>query len=373
MDGGSERPRAPRKEATARAIALFRRFERVAERIPWTPLGELPTPVERLPIDDRPGSEAAGEIWVKRDDLTGRVYGGNKVRKLEFLLGAAVDAGARRLVTGGAIGSHHALATTIYGRLLGLDSTLVLFPQPVTPHVRDVLRLHHAFGAELRFSPRMVRLPLDLRRARKVHRGAPAALIAPGGSDEIGALGYVDAALELAEQVERGEAPPPDTVYAAAGTLGTVVGLAIGFGLAGLATRVVGVRVTSRLVVNRLAVRSLARRTLGRLARAGAPAHSLADVTSRIELRHGRIGRGYGHPTEDGRRARERLERVGLRLDPTYTAKVAAELFAAADSDRGPEGVRLFWHTLSAALPTERAASVGPHDLPRPFRRFLAE
>lgn len=348
-----------------RQPTLFRRFPALAGRVPWTPLASLPTPVERLSPAGLPAS-----LWIKRDDLTGDVYGGNKLRKLEFVLAAAGERGAERLITAGALGSHHALATAIHGRRLGMDATLVLFPQPVTPHVRQVLRLHCAFGAELCHVPAMTLVPFGLLRARLKHRSAPAAVIPPGGSDEVGALGYVDAALELAAQVESGAAPTPDFVYAAAGTLGTVVGLAIGFALAGLEARIVGVRITSRIVVNRLVLRSLIDKTTWLLRDIGVPAPSVADVARRVELRHGRIGRGYGHPTDAGRVARERLADAGLQLDPTYTAKAAAEALAGVRA--APDAVHLFWHTLSASMPMDRAAAVSPDDLPAPFRRFLA-
>src|SRR4051812_6441451 len=87
--------------------ALFRAFPELSGRIPWLPLGRFPTPVARLPGLVAPSVE----LWIKHDDLSGTVYGGNKVRKLEFLLGEARARGARRLVTLGAIGSHHVLAT----------------------------------------------------------------------------------------------------------------------------------------------------------------------------------------------------------------------------------------------------------------------
>src|SRR5690606_757705 len=122
-------------------------------------------------------------------DQSGLPYGGNKVRKLEFLLAHARALGATRLVTAGATGSHHALATTVYGRQLGFDVTLCLFPQPLTDHVRRVLLLDHALGAELRWTPRMETIPLALFRARHAYRKERIFVVAPGGADPIGTLG----------------------------------------------------------------------------------------------------------------------------------------------------------------------------------------
>src|SRR5690606_39010549 len=90
--------------------ALFRRYPELATRIPWLPIGDFPTPVEPL---DLGGATQGAELWVKRDDLSGRPYGGNKVRKLEFILADAKSRGVERLITVGAVGSHHALATAL--------------------------------------------------------------------------------------------------------------------------------------------------------------------------------------------------------------------------------------------------------------------
>ena len=95
-----------------------------------------PTPVEVFPLDGVP----AGGLYVKRDDRSGTSYGGNKPRKLEFIIGAALARGARRLVTSGGLGTNHGLATTILGNEAGLATTLVLVPQPVTDAVRRSLR-----------------------------------------------------------------------------------------------------------------------------------------------------------------------------------------------------------------------------------------
>src|SRR5690606_25920461 len=121
---------------------LFRRYPEAARRLPWLPLATLPTPVEPLALED-PGG-AGARLRLKRDDQAGLPYGGNKVRQLASTLARARDLGATRLVTAGATGSHHALATAVYGRRLGFDVTLCLFPQPLTDHVRRVLLLDHA-------------------------------------------------------------------------------------------------------------------------------------------------------------------------------------------------------------------------------------
>jgi 1-aminocyclopropane-1-carboxylate deaminase/D-cysteine desulfhydrase-like pyridoxal-dependent ACC family enzyme len=144
-------------------LPIFERFPRLADSYARVALGRFPTPVERHVLN---GADGCIEMLVKRDDVCATPYGGNKVRKLEFLLGDAKARGARRLITAGATGSHHALATTVYGRKHGFDVSLVLFPQMRTPHVRDVLLMDHALGAELRFTRTMEGVPFALLRAR---------------------------------------------------------------------------------------------------------------------------------------------------------------------------------------------------------------
>lgn len=347
--------------------ALFRRFPALADRIPWLSLGTLPTPVE--PLAPAAAERIGGEIWIKRDDVSGEPYGGNKVRKLEFLLADARRRGVDRLTTLGAIGSHHALATTIYGRAVGFDVSLVLFPQPVTPHVRRVLLLDRAYGAELRFARGLLGVPAALLAARTAHRHERVLAIPAGGSNALGTLGYVSAALELSEQIAAGAAFRPDVVHVAAGTLGTAVGLALGFALARLEAQVVGTRITSRAITNKWALRRLAAATSGLLRRAGVAVPPETEVLRRVTIEHGQVGRGYGYATAAGRGAAELFAHGGITLDQTYTAKAAAELVASVRS--GSPGVHLFWHTLSAVHPADLADRVRTSDLPPPFRALL--
>jgi D-cysteine desulfhydrase len=341
--------------------ALWRHFPALSEILPCHPLGIYPTPLEPLP------PELAGPAaWIKRDDQTARPYGGNKVRKLELLLADALRRGARRLVTAGAFGSHHCLATAIYGRQVGLPVTCLLFPQQVTPHVREVLAGLAAAGAELRFVPRVAMIPIALAAARTVRlRDAPY-LIAPGGSDALGTLGYASAGLELAGQIKAGGMPVPAEVHVAAGTLGTAAGIALGLHLGGLRdTEVVAVRITSRLVTNERALVRLVRGACSRLRRAGLQAPDERGVLSQLRIEHGQIGDGYGRETQAGREAARRFAQAGLHLDATYTAKAAASFLAAQ-----PGRPRLFWHTLSAHAPPAPADALS--SLPRVFQRRIA-
>ena len=261
--------------APAAEPALFRAFPSLASRVPWVPLGRFPTPVAR--IDGL--APRSVELWVKRDDASGAAYGGNKVRKLEFLLGEAKACGARQLVTLGAIGSHHVLATAIYGRQVGLAVDAVVFPQPLTEHVREQILADVAAGARLHPTSGYLGVPWRVWRLR---RRADTLWISSGGSSPIGTLGYVTAGLELLEQIARGELPRPDVIYVALGSCGTAAGLLVGLcgapTLPRLDARLVGVRVVDRLVSNE----RVTRRSGGADRRAaGRPAVSNGSTISR--------------------------------------------------------------------------------------------
>jgi D-cysteine desulfhydrase len=344
---------------------LYRRFPRLAERVPWQRLGNFPTRIDRVTVAAPGGGERT--FWVKREDLCGDVYGGNKVRKLEFLLPEAKRRGANRLITVGAAGSHHALATTVHGVANGFGVPLVLFPQDLTPHVRDILLMDQALGAEIRWVGRMEFVPFAMWHARLTWRHEQPFVVAPGGSDAIGTLGWVGAGLELADQIGRGECPKPATVHVAGGTLGTAAGLALGLAIAGVDTRIAATRITSRIITNDRAFTRLIRGAATILQQAGGEM-PVDRAIGMIEIRHGQIGRGYGRITPRAAAALEAFAGAGLTLDGTYTAKAAAELLAS-----GSEGADLFINTLSSVEPLDRIRPETVMELPDPVAAYMAQ
>ncbi|MCB9617571.1 MAG: pyridoxal-phosphate dependent enzyme [Sandaracinus sp.] len=332
---------------------LARRFPKLS-LVPHVPLAQT-TPVQRLALPD-----GKGEAWVKRDDLTSARYGGNKVRKLEFLLGDARHRERDLLVASGAFGSHHVLATTLFGRQWGFDVHAVLVPQPWNDHVEENLRVGlgagmvpHAVRSWAAVPPTQTALVATLRlEGRRPYR------VAYGGSSATGALGYVEAGLELAAQIENGEIPEPDRIFVALGSGGTAVGLAIGLAAIGITAKVVAVRVTPALVCNRATVAALVASTMKKLrdAEPAFPAVGHAAL-AQIEIDSSRFGDGYGTANEDAVEASAVASDFGLTLDPTYTARAFSSFLAHA---RGADARRtLFWHTLSAASLSERA-DAGP-------------
>lgn len=299
-------------------------------------LGRYPTPVFHSQELSAPGSA----LWIKRDDLTHGVYGGNKVRKLEHLLADALAEGADRLVTLGAIGSHHVLATTYFGTRAGLRVEAVLVPQPSTEHVFEVLRA--SVGLGLRAFPVRSWAAVPFVFAGRVASGARPVTV--GGSNVSGSMGYVQAARELAAQIRAGELPEPDVCVVALGSGGTAAGLAAGFEAEGLKTRVVGVCVSTPPWAVRLVSLALARACARKV---GAPL-TPSSLRARLGIDTRFLGAGYGHahPAGDEATAIAR-DAAGLALDPTYTAKTFASALWHVRA-RQAKNV-LYWHTLSSA------------------------
>ncbi len=340
---------------------LSQRWSRLRS-LPHVSLGAFPTPLERSAhLTDA----LASEIWIKRDDLTGAPgqYGGNKVRKLERLLADALESRADTIVTTGAAGSHHVLATTLYGRKLGLDVHAVMVPQKRTPHVESTLRASIAAGAEIHpvpvyvaVAPAMAALLLRLRA-----QGRRPYVIGPGGSEAPGVIGYVDAGLELAGQLLEAKGSEPDAIFVALGSGGTLAGLALGLAAAGVMASVVGVRVLPAGVVRRAWLASRLRTATDVLRSLDDRFPDVAELAlDNMILDDAEIGRGYGIPTPSGREAGRLAEDVGgLALDATYTEKAFASLVRAA---RGPRRGRrlLFVHTLSSTHPVGSTAPLPP-------------
>ncbi len=316
--------------------------------LPRVSIATLPTRVVPLAATSR---RVGSNVTCKRDDETALPYGGNKVRKLEWLIGEALARDARAIVTVGAEGSHHVLATALYAKQNGLAVHAVLFPQPRTPHVEEVLRADALAGATLhRASSAITAAAVIARVVAKLRvGGARPYVVPPGGSSPVGAVGYVEAGLEIGSAIDARAVEEPDAIFVAAGSGGTAVGLAIGLAAFGLVTRVVAVRVTSRLAIHRSRVERMTRATVARLCAVDPRFPSVADIAaSRIAIDASMRGPAYGAPVAEGTIATRLAAEDGITLDPTYTAKAFAAMLAAAR--RKEAGKRcMFLSTLSSA------------------------
>ena len=342
------------------------------DELPHAPLGDFPTPVERKSdFGERLG---VPNLHVKFDGRTGKAYGGNKVRKLEFLLADAKRRGQTDVWTGGGIGSNHVLATSIYARQLSLVPHLVHFPQPVNDHVRENLRALattypelYLVGSELRAGVAALRLKLR----RRLARSPDFYYVPPGGSAPVGELGYVNAAFELRDQIASGALPEPDRIVLPVGTGGTIAGLLVGCRLASLDVELVGVRVANKLFGNSIRIARLANRTSSLLASYGIsppPKFTRNDVT----VLDGHVGGEYGETTAKAREATELAEEFGLDLDPTFTAKTVAALRSERHRLDLADSEVLYWHTYNEVDLTDRITRADvSEDLPAEYQRFF--
>lgn len=321
---------------------LHDRFPELRRTLHRAYLGDGPTPVRPLS-----GLTTAGPpLWIKDDGAYGNGgWGGNKVRKLEWLIPEAKKLGRQTILTFGGLGTNWGLATALYARDFGLRTALALIDQPVDEHVTAQLTRLRASGADIYLTHSKSRtaaaVPFLYARHRRPY------VLPAGGSSPVGVLGYVEAALEIAAQVEEGLLPAPGSVVVAVGSGGTVAGLHLGLALAGLnTTRVIGVVVNDTLRLSHRSITSLARRTARLLHKRGA---RLTDVTlpaQRLLLLRDWLGHGYGHPTAQGTAAlRFARETEGLELEPVYTAKAVAALLDLHAGGRIPDGPALYLHT----------------------------
>ncbi len=340
----------------------------LAPEIPCIDLATLPTPLRTLTIP------ALAPIHIKDDGASGSLYGGNKLRKLEFLFADALAQGYGRVWTIGAIGSNHVTATSAWGRRLGIAVDALHFPQPITRYVVRNIAAVVSQCTRLSLVGSIHALParVALEKARAAaRRGAGATYEIPGGgSSPVGCLGYVNAALELCAQLRADNRPLPDRVYVAAGTAGTLAGLVAGFTLAGAhGVEVHGVRVTDRVVCNDTIVEHLLAGVRRILASHGV---ETPQRTARWVLRHDQFGPAYGVGTDAGRAAIDAAaEHGGLYLEATYTAKAFAALLADLSGTDAPQRP-LYWHTLNDRNVMDLVApDFGRDRLPRGYARFF--
>ena len=311
---------------------LYERFPSL-KSVPRVVLCSLPSPVQEIDLP------RLGPVWIKRDDLNAPVSGGNKARSLEFLLGGLGE--GDRVVTVGGAGSTHVLATAAHAARIGVTVEARRWMHDMNPAAETIARrLTESTSREAGRSAAVTLLAAGLHAARTRTRFIPI-----GGSTPLGVLGHVNAALELAAQIERGDLPVPDRVVVPLGSGGTTAGLLLGFAIAGLPTTVVGARVGPRIFVNRYAVLRLARATAALIRSLGGDGIPAIDPT-RLRIAQHVYGGAYGRPLAASRDAANILQTAsGLVLDDTYSAKAWV---AALDEVRRGMGPVLFLLTFDA-------------------------
>jgi len=313
-------------------------------RFPRRFLAHLPTPLERL---DRLSAELGGpEIWIKRDDCTGLSTGGNKTRKLEFLMAEAEAQGADMIMTQGATQSNHARQTAAFAAKLGMACHVLLEDRTGSKNsnynANGNVLLDHLHGATTEKRPGGVDMNAEMEAvaARARAAGRRVYTIPGGGSNPTGALGYVNCASEMLAQANE-RALKVDHIVHATGSAGTQAGLITGLKAMNAGIPLLGIGARAPRPEQEENVYTLACATAEKLGCAGVVER--ADVVANTDY----VGAGYGIPTESGMEAIAMFaELEAILLDPVYSAKAAAGFIDLVRKGHFEKGERVvFVHT----------------------------
>jgi len=308
---------AEERETTVTATLPL--LKRALDTFPRVKLGHLPTPLEPM---DRLSEELGGpRIWVKRDDCTGLSSGGNKTRKLEFLMADAIQKGADTIITQGATQSNHARQTAAAAAKLGLECHILLEDRtgsndPQYNYNGNVL-LDQLHGATIAKRPGGSDMAAEMETLAKqlTSEGKTAYVIPGGGSNPIGALGYVNCAAEMVEQAAL-MGLKIDAIVHATGSSGTQAGLVAGLAALESNIHLLGIGVRAPQEKQEAMVYDLACRTIDFLGMGGQIERSAVHANCSY------VGDGYGLPTNGMREAIKMLARLeGLLFDPVYSGK----------------------------------------------------
>lgn len=354
---------------------LFTAFPNLERAIPYTSLGRFPTPVEHCP--ELATAIGVENLWVKRDDQSGNLYGGNKVRKLAFLLPEAKRRGCRDVITYGYAGSNHALCTAYYAEKVGLLSHSLLMPQPNSYVVRDNLLLGAKVGADLHEYPgtKTVATASAALVARQTLKTGHAPMVIPGGgSSPLGTVGFVNAAFELQRQIDAGDMPQPDVIYLPVGSMGTTAGLLIGMRILKMPGRLEGIRVVDSSIASPEKGADLAAKALALLRAADSSVPDVPLSSNDFPARDGFFGERYGlYTTESAQAIRTMHEHAGLRIEGTYTGKAFAALVHDAHAGKLAGKNVLFWNTYNSWDFSDLIRDVDYRTLPSVFHKYFEE
>jgi 1-aminocyclopropane-1-carboxylate deaminase/D-cysteine desulfhydrase-like pyridoxal-dependent ACC family enzyme len=320
---------------------LLQRWPNLQSHVQCEEIASLPTPVIPLP-------RLSPSLWMKCDQLTHTVYGGNKIRKLEFILPQLKQQQIRQVVSLGGIGTNSGTALAMVCQELGIKCRLYLFDQQMSAAVEHNYASMRGFGAELVHVKTSVmaglRYYLDWRRLDRRRY-----FLYGGCSNAVSVFGYVNALLELRQQVEAGECPTPAQIVVATGSCSTLAGLLLGAALIAWDVRIIGIRVAPDYVgpapgCTPGLVTALMRQALEFIIRAYPEYRSLQLPTP--VLLGDYYGAGYGIPSPAGEQALRQAAREGITLENTYTAKAFAAVLDRVAQDQGPV---IFWNTHAGA------------------------
>lgn len=354
-------------------LALFDAYPHLQNKIPYILLGQWPTPLQKL---SRLGAQVGHHnLYVKREDFSGDLFGGNKIRKLEFLLADAMNQGHKTVLAYGGIASNNVTSVAAYSKKVGLKSIGLLMEQPITRNLKRNLLLDHYYECSLFECPHDRELTIDelTQFLQKKRLDEHPYVIPMGGSNKIGAIGWVNAAFELKEQIKQGLMPEPDYIYLTLGSLGTAAGLLLGIKAAGLKTRIKAIQVTNPQKYSKEKLCTLIMQTNQFLHEADPAFPLFSWDKEELDVNTAYLGNGYACKTTEGEFARVFFEKFEhIILDETYTAKTAAALIHdCVHQVRDADEVLLYWHTYCADDFSEIVQNVDQAGLPLELRKYI--
>lgn len=358
---------------------LFNYFPKLQNQIPYVELCDLPTPIEKMETLGK--KLGVKNLYVKRDDLSGKnigngfhLYGGNKPRKLRFLLADAMKRNAKIIVSYGCAGSNHALATAIYAHELGLKTLLMLKNQPNSQVVRHNLLLDVYYDAEIQFYPNNL-----IRNGAKDEflRNNPSAYFIPtGGSNPIGVVGFVDAACELADQIKANVIQEPDYIYVATNSCSTTAGLLLGLQAAQIRSKIIGVCVEPEEEKDEFlnGIRRLFAETNAMLHALDATFPLYEFPEQSLILNKKFCGTAYGLFIPEGVEAINLVkDSENIKLEGTYSAKPIAAIMDDAKEGRIKDETILFWDTYCGIDYSFLTKHSDYKKLPQEFHKYFQE
>ena len=337
---------------------LFEKFPNLEGKVPWIPiLTEVPTKVEQLTELEKALELTNVKVYIKRDDKDHPIYGGNKLRKFEFIFGEIMKKKKKGVITFGGIGTNHGVACAIIAKELGLKCHLFLSSQPLTWHVQRSLLLYDYFGAKLHFTKMF---ELGLLKGVIFRLFHPKYyLMSIGGSpllgigSPLGSIGFVNAIFELKRQIDQGILEEPDIIFVAAGSTGTAAGLTAGCKIIGLKTKIYFVNVSRDIVVSPKVLMSTANKAIKYLRKKDQSIPDLVVTEDDFKMIKGYLGSEYGIKTIRSQKAVDLIEEVegkhrDFKLETTYTGKAVAAMLDYLQSKDAQQKVVLFWDTYNS-------------------------
>jgi len=352
----------------SQSIPLFDYYPDLKNNIGYLEeLTNLPTPVQLVSNFNN------CSLSIKRDDLTAlnNRYGGNKCRKLAFILADALQKKAECVITLGATGSNHCVATACHCNALNIPCKVFVKDQPNSDVVQQNLKLCAFYGADIIFCNSH-----DERKEKIdtfIKDNANTYLIPTGGSTALGALGYVDAALELKKQIDNNVIPEPDIIVLPIGSCGTTAGLLLGLQLANITSKIVavatfpdGVEYFDKTVKKLFAETNILLNSIS----PSIPLFDFPESQFIIDTRY--CGSQYGMPTQESEYALEYMKQnFSINLENTYSAKACASALNFCEHPHTQKVHVLFWNTYCGLDFFASTATVDYTTLPKEVHHYF--